>query len=118
MNYNTMVAIPLTQYYAFVSDVGQMTPESQEPTATILSKALVRLAKAHPEAWRELSLRDKRRLRAREKDCAIMAVGYDCVDELTCLARVDPKETSMVARALLSDYFELDKDVKLQLLKA
>lgn len=116
MNYDTTIAIPLSQYYAFVSDVGQYVPSLMKPTAEILSNALIELAKAHPDAYRDLTLSERRRLRATPGDCATMSVGRTCIDELTNLTRVDPKKASMVARALMTDYFLLDKTVKLHLL--
>jgi hypothetical protein len=116
MNYSTTIAIPLSQYYSFVSDVGEIVPSSMKPTADLLSNALVQLAKAHPDAYRDLTLSERRRLRVPPSDCVDMTVGRDCIDELTCLARVDPKEASLIARALMDDYFLLDKSVKAKLL--
>jgi hypothetical protein len=117
MNYSTTIAIPLTQYYAFVSDVGEIAPLNEVPTSEILAKALVHLAEAHPSAYRDLSLAEKRQIKSAPRDCATLEVGMDCIDQITNLANVSPKKASLVARALISDYLMLEKNRRIALLE-
>jgi hypothetical protein len=118
MNYNNTISISLSQYYAFVSDLGTLAPSNDKSTAEVLSDTLVTLAKAHPDAYRDLTLSEKRRLRVGLKDQTFLSVGQSCIDELTNLARVPAKDASLVARALLEDYSILDETKKASLLKA
>jgi hypothetical protein len=118
MNYATTIAIPLTQYYAFVSDVGELAPLNQVPTSEILANALVQLALAHPNAYRDLSLAERRQIKSSPRDCATLEVGVNCIDQLTNLANVSPKKASLVARALISDYLTLEKNRRMALLES
>ena len=116
MNYRTTVALALPQYYAFVSDLASFAPASLETTAEALARVLSFLVNVHPDAYRELSLSERRRLRVSKKDQAWLDIGESSIDELSTLARVERRETSLVAGALMEDCLLLDCHKKKELL--
>ena len=117
MNMATTIKIPLSYYYQFVSDCGEVRQDNDFSIAAILGRVLIRMSRVSGVVYPKLALRERLRLRAKGRGCVQMTVGQGCVRELAKKGLCDEKRVSAIACALVEEYLDLDLPDRLKLLK-
>ena len=107
MNYGRCVAILPEQYFSIVNDSSELLHDFAHPISEIVGELLVKQAYENPNALKNATFNEKRRLRCPRKEAVPLDIGPAKIQYLEGRSKLSGPGLSRYVRALLWDYLSL-----------